>query len=113
MFILHKMSTVSCTMAVEDQCKGVGHDKYDYEVHLKTKEKLDERGFVIDHTDVHKLVQEIVNTQMASCEVLTRNIGKALKEKLDTLGVPVKTMTIRINPVNSNAHVTYYKKYKN
>lgn len=62
------MGVCEATNTSHNQCKGVGHSQYSYQVRVTVSDKLDKDGFIIDHQDIHNAVDGVFKSKMSSCE---------------------------------------------
>jgi hypothetical protein len=71
-FKLNRKGSFPLVNSGEFQCLAVGAEKVDYKVELSgTLNGLDDKGFVVDHNELDKLIQEKAKTLPAlSCELI-------------------------------------------
>lgn len=110
--VLHKHSSVHTNAAAMNQCKDVGHKDYDYEIEITTTTKLDADDFIIDHTTVHKVIENVVQTRMGSCERLCLNVEEDVLAALEEHGCTVKKIVFAIKPATSNAWMRFEGEYE-
>jgi hypothetical protein len=113
--ILIKNSTVHTNDSIEFQCKAKGHTQYDYELKIYADPHyLDDKDFIIDHVICHKVIEEVVQNKMGSCERLLLRMETNLLAALREHGAIVQRMELSIKPVSdppSNAWVGFVSDY--
>jgi 6-pyruvoyl-tetrahydropterin synthase len=108
---LLKNSNVKTTMSAPNQCKDEGHGSYDYEIKVTATEKLDDEGFIIDHTLLHKDIEWVAQNEMGSCEELCQRMEAKIAKTLNQHGVEFKSIDLMIKPEGSNAWVRIFVTY--
>lgn len=88
---------ISESEATKNQCSKIGQREYQYKVSIKSHEHIDENGFVIDHNEINKAVSKV--TEGLSCELMCHLITTDLQCRLVDLGVPFKSIKVRIRPL--------------
>lgn len=75
---MHRMGTIKPSESTSNQCKDVGHPEYLYEVILvfPPGAALDANGFLMDHYDIDKAIQE--SYIAGSCEEMHPSILEAV-----------------------------------
>lgn len=109
--VLMKHSTIKTSDTVDYQCKVHGHRMYDYEIEITTGEQLDGSDFIIDHTIIHRVIENVIQTKMGSCERLCLTVEEDVLEALKEHGCTVQRLVFMIKPVDSNAWVKVVGEY--
>lgn len=110
--VLHKHSTIHTSAATLNQCKDVGHKAYNYEIEITCGEQLDTNGFIIDHSEIHHVIEGVINNQMGSCEELSIRAEEAVLHKMNQYGCELQRLVFSIKPVDSNAWIRVEAEYK-
>ena len=82
-----------------NQCKDVGHGKYEYLVSVTVGDKLDENGFIIDHIELHKIVECVFKKGVSSCEEIGLKIIDAVAKATKKHGCELKQVYVKIQPM--------------
>ena len=96
---LNRSGVCEANMISDNQCKAVGHKKYEYEARIVFKPKLDEQGFVIDHTAIHAVVESVFGGGMMSCEQITLKIAKKIEKACREHGCSIISIYVKVRPV--------------
>jgi hypothetical protein len=57
-FTLNRNGELFISHPSNNQCKSVGHKRYEYNVKIKCADKLDKDGFLIDQLIIHQVLKE-------------------------------------------------------
>lgn len=82
-----------------NQCKQVYHTHYEYQISAKCGTELDSNGFIINHTDIDRVVQDAFHREMDSCEVLLIRIIDAVHNLMNQHRVKVFEIYGRLQPI--------------
>lgn len=83
------------------QCTTEGHESYTYSATLRCGYQLDEQGFLIDHTLLHKaVVAYIKDKPMLSCEVMSKQLAHLVVDAANGHGCQLKEIDFTIIPVD-------------
>lgn len=121
-FIVNRSGKIKLDNSDANQCKDVGHQDYSYHVAATCPPRLNPRGFVIDHTDIHNAVQSV--REAGSCELLCEAIQTAIENIMYSQEVCVNKLYIKITPlitigekqvrvISQSTSLGYFYKYKN
>jgi hypothetical protein len=100
MLRLHRTGYIKTNTKSDNQCKDVGHTDYRYEAIVSCQDgELDDQGFIIDHTIIHKLVEKYFNESVDSCERMAKGCGYKIYLCCIEHGITPNNVYIRINPV--------------
>ena len=78
MYVMHRIGEFRPTDYSNNQCKIIGHQKYQYHLICAFEEELDQQDFVIDHVKLDTTIQNCV--LIGSCERMHLVIYKAIKK---------------------------------
>lgn len=82
------------------QCTTEGHEAYTYMATLRCGYQLDEQGFLIDHTLLHKAIVEYIKDKpMLSCEVMSKQLAHLVVDSAKGHGCALKEIDFTIIPV--------------
>lgn len=82
------------------QCTTEGHEAYTYQATMLCDYKLDDSGFIVDHTLLHQqIVQHIDNNPMYSCEVMSRQLAHLITDFMLKEGCALRQIELTIIPV--------------
>lgn len=81
-----------------NQCKSPGWTDYRYHVKVTATTKLDDKGFVVDHKEIQKVCEKVFETAN-SCENICIALENSLKLMLDSHGVELKKLYIKVHPL--------------
>lgn len=82
-----------------NQCKSVGHTKYEYAARVTVEPKLDKNGFIIDHLEVHATIEKVFQGPMDSCEKLGMKITYAIEKVCIAKGCRLKKVYVKVRPI--------------
>lgn len=109
--VLIKHSTVATRATVPNQCKDVGHTEYNYELEVQASTRLDENDFLIDNTVLHRVIENVVQSKMGSCERLCLSVEEDILTALNDHGCFVEAIQFSIKPAGSNAWIKLVGEY--
>lgn len=97
-YTMTRRGTLSPDDITSNQCKDVGHNTYYYTVVVEFQPNilLDEKDFLIDHTDINRSIQESV--LMGSCEGLCRIIARQTIQALENKHQKWAKISVTIQP---------------
>jgi len=98
LFTLNRLGVVTSNHSSSNQCKDFGWKDYRYEVRITCTDKLDNDDFVIEHSRIHDEVARVFQT-MGSCERLCLNIERAILKLVQSHGVKVKKIYVKVMPM--------------
>jgi len=98
-YTINRMGVVSTNHKSHNQCKDVGHKKFEYHARVKVGPKLDKDGFVIDHKDIHAAIEKRFFDGISSCEEMCRVSAEAIVKACKNHGCKVINVYLRIKPV--------------
>lgn len=101
-FKINRSGVVKTNHTSKNQCKDVGHKKYEYEAKVTVGSKLDKDGFVIDHADIHKAVEKLFKKGISSCEMMAHQAAMAIVKACKKHGCKVKKVYVKIKPVGAD-----------
>ena len=84
-----------------NQCKDVHHKHYRYQVSVTCENKLDNKGFIIDHIDIDHRVRHEFTKGMSSCEQLLVRIMDGVQDLMQSRGLVVYKMYGKLQPVSA------------
>lgn len=83
------------------QCTVIGWKGYRYKVTIEAGNKLDTSGFLIDHNEVHKTIEQWVDVQpMLSCEQTLMALCYRIGDLIIDYGVDLRRLGLEIAPVD-------------
>ena len=97
---LNRKGICKTTGKSSNQCKSVGHSKYEYEAKIRVLPKLDKDGFIIDHIEIHEAIENVFKGKMDSCERLGLRITYALEKLCLSKGSKLKYVYVKVRPIS-------------
>ncbi len=108
--ILKKESTIQFMKGSEHQCKDINYPEFQYTVIVTMPYYvLDDRGFSIDQTEIHKrIVEHFRDKEPLSCELMAANIHGVINKLAAELRVKILSLSVKIQsvPVNEKTTIT-------
>lgn len=97
--VLIREGSFSLDTSDPNQCRDVGHRNYRYSCRVTCRtDQLNDRGFLIDHDDIHNAVLKAA--QAMSCEELCLRLVRAVKDALAFNGCPPPlALTFTLEPI--------------
>lgn len=96
---INRFGLLVSTGVSANQCKTLNHTHYEYHVAVTCGSKLDKEGFVINHTDIDRVIQEAFHAGMDSCEVLLIRIINAVEAVMKKHRVEVFAIYGKLAPI--------------
>ncbi len=92
---LHRRGKVEVVYDSQNQCKAIGHKKFEYIVTITAPATaLDHAGYLLEHEVVHQLVKTACRAS-SSCERMCASIASAIL----SVKVPIQKLNVKLLPV--------------
>lgn len=97
-FTINRNGTFKAKFRLDNQCKAPGHRIYVYSLRVKCGPKLDKKGFVIDHVELDKNIQNTVGGVVSSCETVCERLAKSVLAQMWDHGCKVHEVYVKVRP---------------
>ena len=99
---INRTGVVTTNAVSNNQCKAIGHKKFEYHAVVKCGPKLDHNGFVIDHVEIHKAIENCFKNGISSCEEMCKTCAESIIKACKKHGCKVISVYLKIKPVGKD-----------
>lgn len=96
---LNRTGIVRAYGSSHNQCKAEGHEYYEYQLKIECNSILDDNGFIIDHNEIQKQMEQFFFTYMDSCEQLVLDLTIVIHKLITTHNSKIKIYSIYLKLV--------------